>query len=388
MEASEYAALQEMARRFVEERLIPHERDVESGLDEAIWQDLIAESAALGLTGLRFPAEYGGGGAGLMATAVVMREFGRTSHSFITRLLLSIDTSLMFGTEEQKDRWLRPALRGELTTAFALTETESGSDAATLKTRARRSDGGWLLSGRKVFTTLARVSDLLIVVARTGDGDDHRSLSVFAVPTGSEGVTLGAENDKVGYRGVPQSDVFLDDCYVGEDALIGCEGQGWSIVTAWTDSERLMQAAWCLGSAERALELAIGYARERVTFGAPLATRQAIQWMIADSGAQLTAIRALVSDVARRADSGLEIRASAASAKLVAAEAAGQIIDRCLQIHGGAGYMRDLPFDMLWRDVRLARIGGGTSEVMRMLISRALLRQGLDLGRVPLWEEA
>ncbi|MGB8361511.1 MAG: acyl-CoA dehydrogenase family protein, partial [Acidimicrobiia bacterium] len=360
MEASEYADLQAMARRFVEERLIPHEREVESGLEESVWRDLIAESATLGLTGLRFPAEYGGGGAGLMATAVVMREFGRTSHSFITRLLLSVDTSLMFGTEEQKERWLRPALAGELTTAFALTETESGSDAATLKTMGVRSDGGWVLSGRKVFTTLARVSDLLVVVARTGEGEDHRSLSVFAVPTDSDGVTLGAENDKVGYRGVPQSDVFLDECFVPDDSLIGDEGQGWDIVTAWTDSERLMQAAWCLGSAERALELAVGYAKERKTFGAPLATRQAIQWMIADSGAQLTAIRALVSDVARRADRGLDIRTEAASAKLIAAEVSGQVIDRCLQIHGGSGYMRDLPFDMLWRDVRLARIGGGT----------------------------
>lgn len=387
MTSEELRAIQEMCRAFVEDELIPLERLVdEKGLPEEEWERLTKVVVDLGLRGLRFPEHLGGAGGGVVATAVMMREFGRTAHSFLERLLLSVDTSLLSGSAAQQDAFLRPAIEGKTIMAFALSEPHSGSDAATVATTATRTDEGWVLDGRKVFATLAPIADVITVIARTGDREEGRNgLSAFIVTRGTPGLLLGPENDKVGYRGVPQSDVILDQCVVPHENIIGEPGDGWRITTTWTASERVMQAAWCLGSAERCLQLAADYAPRRETFGKPLSDRQAIQWMLADSALSCTAARALVTAAAEAADEGKDVAFDGACAKLFAGEMAGRVIDACQQIFGGQGYMRDYPFDMLSRDVRLSRIGGGTSEMMRMIISRSVLKGSWVAGNAPVW---
>lgn len=373
--------VRDVARPFVNQELIPLERKVEN-LDAEVWQRLARQAAELGFTGLGFPAEYGGVEASLTTICTVMREFGRTSHSFINRLLLAVDRTLVFGNEEQKRRWLEPALRGDCVTAFALSEPQGGSDAANLKTRAVRKSDGWVLNGQKVFTTLAPIADVVVTVVTTGQRSDGRQeVSLFLVPTDAPGFSCGGDNDKVGYRGVPQSDTFFDDCEIGDDALLGDVGGGWQMVNTWTDSVRVVQAAFCLGSAERCLDMAIDYANERVTFSAALATRQAIQWMLADSAVEWSSVLRLTRHAAELADEGKPFAFEAAMAKVAAGDMAGRVIDRAMQIFGGYGYMREYPFDLLQRDVRLVRIGGGSSEMMRLMISRDLLRGRKRLSR-------
>lgn len=373
--AEELRSLREVARRYVDECLVPLERAVEEGLDEEVWQDLTRQCYELGLRGLWFPSEYGGGDGGALEACVVLREFGRTSHSFLERLLFSVDASLHAGTPEQCERWLRPAIRGDIVCAFGLTESEAGSDAAAVRTTATRVEGGWVINGQKVFTTLASISAVVTVIAATGATDQRRpELTAFLVPTDSDGFRCGSENDKVGFRGVPQSAIFLDDCFVPDEAVLGGVGEGWKVVTGWANQERLMQAAWCLGAAERSLDLAIDYANQRVTFGKPLGQRQAIQWMVADSVVECLAIHQMVGETARLIDAGGDPQVRSAAVKLLSAERSARVIDRAQQVFGGMGYMRDLPFDQLLRDVRLARIGGGSSEMMRLIISRDALR--------------
>lgn len=375
-------ALRQTARTFVERRLMPLEGRIEDGLDDETWRGLANECASLGLTGLPFPVEYGGGGGGMLAQATVMREFGRTTHSFISRLLMAPDPTLIFGTPEQKERYLRPACEGQLICAFGLTESESGSDAANVSTTARLENGQWVINGSKVFTTRASIADVVITIATTGPGKDGRKeLSAFIVPTDSPGFSCGKNNNKVGERAVPQSDTYFDDCRIPEDHILGKVGEGWRITTSWTSIDRMDQAAYCLGSAERCLELAIAHANNRVTFGKRLSENQAIQWMIADSSIECAIAAEMLSRAARDHDAGLDVTLRAAAAKLFSAEAAGRVIDRAQQIHGGLGYMRDLPFDLLGRDVRLGRIGGGTAEMMRLIIARDAVRHS----RMPLY---
>jgi alkylation response protein AidB-like acyl-CoA dehydrogenase len=383
--SSDAKAFAEVARAFVEEDLIPLERQVEDGLPDDVWKRLVRRASELGFTGLGFPAEYGGVEAGVTVLCAVMREFGRTSHSFFERLLLSVDRTLVYGSDEQKRRWLAPAIRGDLVTAFALSEPQSGSDARNLKTRAERRGDNWVISGHKVFTTLAPIADVVVTVAMSGlDEKGRPEISVFLVPTDTPGFSCGGLNDKAGYRGVPQSDTFFDGCMVGPEALLGRVGQGWEIVGSWTGAVRLVQAAICIGSAERCLDLAIPYANERTTFGQPLASRQAIQWMLADSAIDRAAAIQLTVHAARLADEGQPYAFEASCAKVFATEMAPRVIDRAQQIFGGYGYMRDYPFDMLQRDVRLARIGGGSTEMMRILIARDLLAGRRQTSSVPL----
>jgi acyl-CoA dehydrogenase len=365
-------------RRFVRERLVPNERRVADG--DEIPPAIVDEMRALGLFGLSLPEAYGGLGLTMEEEVLVAFELARTSPAF--RSLIGTNNGIgsqgivLDGTQAQKERWLPRLASGELIGAFALTEPEAGSDAASLATTAIRDGDSYVLNGTKRFITNAPEAGLFTVMARTDPSiAGAGGISAFAVERGTPGLSIGRHDVKMGQRGAHTADVIFEDCRVPADNLIGGrEGVGFKTAMRVLDKGRLHIAAVCTGAAERMLDDALRYAVERRQFGKPIADFQLVQAMLADSRTEIYAARSMVLDAARRRDEGEDVSTEASCCKLFASEMCGRVADRAVQVHGGAGYIADYGIERFYRDVRLFRIYEGTSQIQQILIARAMIR--------------
>ena len=369
-------------QRFIRERLIPAENHLEE--HDEVPADIVEDMKAMGLFGLSIPEEFGGIGLSMSQEVQVAYEIGRTALAFRsvfgTNVGIGSQGILMDGTPEQKRDYLPRVASGELIMSFALTEPDAGSDAASLKTRADLDGDHYVLNGTKRYITNAPRAGAFTLIARTG-GPGAGGVSSFIVPADLPGITLGQTDKKMGQRGTKTCDVILDNVRVPAANIIGgVPGQGFKTAMKVLDRGRLHISAVSCGMAQRILEEATAYARDRKQFGKAIGEFQLIQAMLADSQAELLAGWALVQDVARRFDakpaqvSDPEVSMRVSCAKLFCTEMVGRVADRGVQVHGGAGYINEYPVERFYRDVRLLRLYEGTTQIQQLIIGRELMR--------------
>jgi butyryl-CoA dehydrogenase len=333
----------------------------------------------LGLLGIMVPEKWGGAGMDALSYAVALEEIARACAS--TAVAMSVQASLVAapilkeGNDEQRARWLPDLAAGRKIGCFALSEPEAGSDAKAQRTRAVRDGGRWILNGTKNFITNAPVADLAVVLANSDPAKGTRGITAFLVPLTTPGLTIGPPDDKLGIRGAPSAQIFLADCAVGDDARLGPEGDGFKIAMRALDGGRIGIAAQALGIARAAFEDATRYARERKTFGQPIAEHQAIQFKLADMCTEIDAARMLLWRAAVKKDAGGAYSTEASMAKLFASEVANRAAKEGVQIFGGYGYLRDFPAERHFRDAKITEIYEGTSEIQRLVIASALLKE-------------
>ena len=340
---------------------------------------LIEAFGAQGFLGMRIAEQYGGAGLELAHYCMVQEEISRAHTMF--SLLLSASGGLApmaiqrHGTEAQKRKFLPGLTSGKLRSSFALTESAAGSDSAAIRTRAeQRPDGRWVINGIKHFISCADVTDVIMVMTVTDPEKRSRGgITAFLVERGTPGFAVTRVDHTIGSAAWTLAELTFTDCVVGADAVVGEVGRGFSLAMESLNEGRLSIASICLGAADRLLELAIEHARTRQTFGAPLADRQAIQWMLADSATEIMAARSMLYTTLREISAGRDVGAAASMCKLYCSEMAGRVADRVVQIHGASGLIRGSAVERNWRDLRLFRVGEGTSEVQRMVIARCLL---------------
>ncbi len=366
-------------RRFVAERLRPIEAQVAE--NDAIPDDVIEEMKGLGLFGLSIPEEYGGLGLGMEDECLIGIELGRASPAFRsafgTNVGIGSQGLVMFGTDEQKAKWLPGIASGETVTSFALTEPEAGSDSAAVQTRARLEGDVYVLDGSKRYITNAGKASLFTVMARTDpEKKGAGGVSAFLVPRDLPGLSVGKAEKKMGQQGAHIHDVTFEGVRVPVENRLGAEGEGFKVAMQVLDRGRLHIASVCVGVAERLLADTVAYAGERKQFGQALAGFQMVQAMIAESKTEALAARALVLETARRRDAGEGVTLEASASKLYASEMVGRVADRAVQIFGGAGYVVDYGIERLYRDVRIFRIYEGASEIQKLVIARETMKRG------------
>ncbi len=371
--------LKDSIARFVREVLIPQE-DIVAETD-AIPAHVLAQMRELGLFGLCIPEEYGGLALSMEEEVLVAMELAYASPAF--RSLVGTNNGIgaqgivIDGTPEQKAAWLPRLASGEIIGAFALTEPDSGSDAASLRTTAVRDGDDYIIDGVKRYITNAPEAGVFTVMARTDPArKDAGAISAILVERGTPGLSLGKIDKKMGQRGAHTCDVIFENCRVPAANLIGGrEGVGFKTAMKVLDKGRLHIAAVCVGAARRMLDDALRYAMERKQFGQPIAGFQLVQAMLADSQAELYAARSMVVDAARLRDDGRDVSMEASCCKLFASEMCGRVADRAVQIHGGAGYVSDYAAERFYRDVRLFRIYEGTSQIQQLVIARNMIKR-------------
>ncbi len=340
--------------------------------------ELRPKLAELGLLGVIFPEEYGGAAMGYVEYATIIEEIARVDGS--VGLSVAAHNSLcsnhiyMFGTEEQKQKYLVPLAQGESFGAWGLTEAQAGSDASGTRTNAIRSNGGWKVNGSKNFITHAISCNTLVAVAVTDKSKSNKGISAFIFDKSMEGFRSDKKENKLGMRASETASVVFEDCYVPEENLLGNEGEGFLQSMKILDGGRISIAALSVGIAQGAYEAAVKYAKERQQFGHPIAEFQAIQFKLADMATQIEAARLLTLQAALMKDAGKKLTKQSAMAKLYASEVAVRVSEESIQIHGGYGYTKDYPAEKYWRDSKLCTIGEGTSEIQRMVIAKQLLR--------------
>ena len=378
MDEDVFEAFIEQLKRFVRERLVPAED--ETIANNQVPDAIVAEMREMGLFGITMPVEYGGAGMNVSQYIETMRQLSWATPAF--RSLVSINVGmtctsiLKMGTEDQKSEWL-PKLAAGAIAAFALTEPDSGSDSAALKTRAEKDGDDYVLNGTKRYITNAPFADLILVMARTNAEKlpKNAHVSSFLVPRETPGVTIGKPDAKMGQQGAQIADVILEDVRVPASALLGGEeGIGFRAAMQSLDNGRLSVAAAAAGYGARALESGLRYAMERKAFGEPIAQFQLIQAMLADSKAEIYAAECMIADATRRADQGERISLEASCAKMFASEMCGRVVDRVVQIHGGAGYLKEYDAERFFRDARLYRIYEGTTQIQQLVIARNMIR--------------
>ncbi|WP_201579656.1 acyl-CoA dehydrogenase family protein [Psychrobacter sp. Pi2-52] len=369
-------------RNFVNDQLIPMEHWVAE--NDRLPEEIIAQMRELGLFGLTIPEEYGGLGVTMEEEVTLAFELGRTSPAF--RSLIGTNNGIgssglvIDGTEAQKQKYLPRLASGEIIGSFCLTEPESGSDAASLKTTAIKDGDTYIINGTKRYITNAPQAGVFTVMART-DPQNKRSggISAFIVESDTPGITLGKIDKKMGQKGAHTCDVIFDNCVVPVDALIGgVEGVGFKTAMKVLDKGRLHIAAASTGAATRMLNDALNYAVERKQFGQPIASFQLIQGMLADSKAEIYAAKSMVLDAARLRDEGKDVVTESSCAKMFATEMCGRVADRAVQIHGGAGYIADYGIERFYRDVRLYRLYEGTTQIQQVIIARNMIKEASE----------
>jgi len=378
MDAETFAAFRAQIRRFARERLVGLEPQV-FAVGE-VTPDIRAEMNEMGLFGLTIPAEYGGLGLSIGEYIETMMEVAWAAPAF--RSVLSINTGMLAtalkvgGTEAQRAEWF-PKLATGAIGAFGLTEPDSGSDSAGLRTRAVRDGDDYVLNGTKRYITNGPISDLVLVMARTSPENlpKNAHVSAFLVPADTPGLTRAKADKKMGQTGALTGDIVLEDVRVPASALLGGEeGRGFRTAMMALDAGRLSVGGSAIGYARRILDSALRYATERKAFGETIANFQLIQAMLADSKVELYAAESMMADALRRAEEGLPVSTEASCVKLFATEACGRIADRAVQIHGGAGYMAEYDVERFYRDVRVYRIYEGTTQIQQLVIAKAMLR--------------
>jgi acyl-CoA dehydrogenase len=379
---TEFDELIEVLRDFIRREVMPAEADIDES--DEIPDRLIAQAKEMGLYGYALPAEFGGLGLSVPQQVLVTMELGYTSPAF--RSLFGTNNGIagqvlvLAGTEGQRKQWLPRLASGEVVASFALTEPDAGSDPSRLVTSATPVSGpdgdGWVIDGLKRYITNAPAADIFMVFARTDpQAPPGKGIGVFIVPAPLDGVAVAARDHKMGQAGAWTADVSFSGARVPGDALVGeAAAAGYSTAMRSLAHGRLIIAAMCVGVMARLIDESVTYARERSQGGHAIADYQLIQAMLADSQTEYMAARALVLDAADRYDAGTDQRLAPSAAKYFASEAVGRIADRAVQIHGGSGYMRGVPVERLYRDVRLFRIYEGTSQIQQLVIAREMLR--------------
>jgi acyl-CoA dehydrogenase len=369
-------------RHFVRTAVVPREQEILT--DDRVPDDLREHAKKMGLFGYAIPQEWGGLGLNLAQDVELAMELGYTSLAlrsmFGTNNGIAGQVLVGFGTDEQKSRWLEPMASGDVVASFALTEPGAGSNPSGLRTKAVRDgsgdDAAWVITGQKRFITNAPTADLFIVFARTRPADDDGAgIAVFLVPSDAAGVVVGTKDAKMGQEGAWTSDVSFDDVRVPAGALIGgSEDIGYRAAMISLARGRVHIAALAVGTAQRALDESVAYAATATQGGTAIGTFQLVQAMLADQQTGVLAGRALVRDTARLWVSGEDRRIAPSAAKLFCTEMAGKVADLAVQIHGGSGYMREVPVERIYRDVRLLRLYEGTSEIQRLIIGSNLVK--------------
>ena len=338
--------------------------------------ETLEKLSEMGFMGLCVPEEYGGAGLDFLSYCLLIEELSRADAG--VGVTLAVHTSagtlpiLLFGTEEQKAKWVPPLARGERIGSFALTEPTTGSDAAAIEARAVRVEGGYKISGHKQWVTNGRIAGTVVLFARAPKG-----VTAFIVPMDAAGISFGKHAKKMGVISATTDDVMLDDVFVPEGDRLGEEGKGLGVALGTLDPGRIGIAAQAVGIAEAAFRYAAGYATRRSTFGRPLGEHQAIAFKLADMQTEIRAARLLVHEAAWMKDQGMRITEAGARAKLYASQVANEVTNEAVQILGGYGYMKDeSPVERYYRDARVTEIYEGTSEIQRLVISRAILREG------------
>lgn len=369
---------QEMVRKTVREFAEKESALIAAEIDEnsRFPDENIKKMGKLGLMGMNIPKEYGGAGTDMVSYVIAVEEISRVCAS--TGIIMSVNNSLAcfpiltFGTEEQKKKYLTPLARGDKLGAFALTEPNAGTDAASLTSTAKLEGEHYILNGSKIFITNGSVANVINLFAMTDKSKGTRGISCFIIEKGFEGFSIGTVEDKLGIRGSKTAELVFENCKIPKENLLGKEGEGFKIAMMTLDVGRIGVGAQALGIAQGAFEAALKYAKEREQFGKPIGKFQAIQWMLADMATRIEAARMLVYKAAFAKDIGLRYSKEAAMAKLYASETAMDVTTKAIQIHGGYGYTKDFPVERFFRDAKITEIYEGTSEVQRMVISTNL----------------
>jgi butyryl-CoA dehydrogenase len=372
----EHEMIRKMVRDFAQNEVAPSaaERDENERFDREIFDKM----AELGLTGIPWPEEYGGIGSDYLAYCIAVEELSRVCAS--TGVTLSAHTSLAgwpiykFGTEEQKQKYLRPMAQGEKIGAYGLTEPGSGSDAGGMKTTARREGDYYILNGSKIFITNGGVADIYVVFALTDPESKHKGTSAFIIEKDFPGFSVGKKEKKLGIRSSPTTEIIFEDCKVPAENLLGKEGEGFKIAMMTLDGGRNGIAAQAVGIAQGALDAAIEYAKERVQFGKPIAAQQGVAFKLADMATSVEAARLLTYQAAWLESQGLPYGKESAMSKLFAGDTAMKVTTEAVQIFGGYGYTKDYPVERFMRDAKITQIYEGTQEIQRLVISRMLTK--------------
>jgi len=372
----EQELVQRTARDFATSRLLPLAAKIDQ--DAAIPKEILAELGALGFMGVCIPQEHGGAGLDMVSYVLALEEINRACAS--TGVVASVNNSLVCepllrrGTDTQKARFLKPLASGAKLGCFALSEPASGSDAAAMRTTAKRDGDGWVLDGTKNFITSGASADVVLVFARAEGAERHRDVTAFVVEKGTPGLTVGKIEHKLGIRGSDTAQLHFESCRVGSDAVLGAAGDGFRIALDTLDGGRIGIAAQAVGIARACLEDALAYAKEREAFGKKIADFQAIQWMLADMATETDAARLLTWRAAALKDAGQPYATEAAMAKLFASDVAVRAARDCVQIFGGYGYLTDFPAERHYRDAKITEIYEGTSEIMKLVIAEDMLK--------------
>ena len=373
----EQELIRNTVREFAEAELAPVAGEVDR--NHRFPAEVIPKMAELGLMGMPWPEKVGGAGADYVSYLIALEEVARgcatTSVIMTAHTTLATSPIVKFGTEAQKDKYLFDMASGRRLGAFALTEPAAGTDAAAGTCTAILKGDSYVLNGSKIFISNAPYAEIYIVFAKTDpDAPGTRGMSAFIVERDTPGFTVGEAEHKLGIRGSSTPPLYFADCHIPKDALLGGEGNGFKVAMQTLDGGRVGIGAQALGIAQAALDAAVAYAKERVQFGKPIASLEAIQWMIADMATEIDAARLLVYRAGSCIDHGLPYSTEGAMAKLFASETATRVAGKAIQIHGGYGYTESYPVERHWRDAKITEIYEGTSEVQRMVISRASLR--------------
>jgi len=372
----EQKLLQQTVRDFSQKVIAPGARERDSKGEFP--RELFKEMAGMGIMGMLIPEEYSGAALDYISYSIVLEELARVDGA--VALSVSAHNSLCtnhiysFGTEEQRKRFVAPLARGEKLGAWGLTESGSGSDAASLQTTAVLNGNKWVLNGEKVLITHGSVADTYVIMASTDRKKGKKGISAFIVEKGAQGFKVGKVEDKLGMRGSDTASLIFEECIIPEESLLGKANEGFIDALKILEGGRIGIGAIAIGIGKGALEESLRYAKERRQFGQPIANFQAIQWMFADISTELDAARLLVYHAAFLKEEGLRYTKEASMAKLFASEAAMRATTKAIQIHGGYGYTKEFPVERYFRDAKLCEIGEGTSEIQRMIIARELLK--------------
>jgi alkylation response protein AidB-like acyl-CoA dehydrogenase len=374
MLSEEQVMIRDMARDFAQEKLAPGAADRDRSGKPPL--DLLRQMGELGLMGMGVPEQWGGAGADFVSYVLALQEIAAGDGAVST--IMSVNNSpvcaalLRYGTPEQKERFLKPLARGEWIGAFCLTEPQAGSDASALKTRARRAGSDWVISGVKQFITSGSIAKLALVFAVSDAAAGKRGISCFLVPTDTPGYRVASIEQKLGQKCSDTCQIVLEDVRVPGDALLGAEGEGYRIALANLETGRIGIAAQATGMARAAFDTARLYAGQREAFGTAIINHQAVAFRLADMATRIEAAHQLIMSAARLKDAGQPCLKEASMAKLFASEMAERVCSDAIQIHGGYGYLSDFPVERIYRDVRVCQIYEGTSDVQRLVISRAI----------------
>ena len=371
----EQKMIRAMVRQFAREEILPSasERDRSGEFP----RESLRKMGELGLLGMNVPPEFNGAGVDTVSYSLALQEVAYACAS--TAVIMSVHNSVacgpiyLFGSSRLKETYLKPLAAGKMIGSFALTEPEAGSDPASQRTSAVRRGDDYVINGNKIFITTGKNSDVTVVTAYTAKEKKHRGISAFVVEKGTPGFFVGKEENKMGLRASDTVELIFEDCRVPKENLLGKEGDGFIIAMTSLDGGRIGIASQSVGLAQACLDASVGYAKERIQFGRPIAQFQAIRWMIADMATQIEAARLLTLNAAAKKDRGENVSASASMAKVFASEMANQVAYQALQIHGGYGYMKDFPVERYYRDARVFTLYEGTSEIQRKVISDSFL---------------